>query len=88
MPRVQVSIQDFPACLCLIFIRDGKAVGPTRRFTSQERAFELLRRAHANLETINVVENALRERRPSLVDLNLTDEQYLKLQSRNGQAHS
>jgi hypothetical protein len=34
---------------------------------------ELLRRAHADLATINLVENALAERRPCMVELTLTD---------------
>jgi hypothetical protein len=81
MPRV--SIQDFPLHTIVIFIdrqRQAK-IGPTRRYTSTEPVFEMLRRAHANLETLNIVEMAFRERRPCMVDLNLTDEQYAAIQT-------
>jgi hypothetical protein len=40
---------------------------------------EKLRRAHANLETLNIVEHALSERRPVMIDLDLTEDQFRKL---------
>lgn len=81
MPRVQVSIQDFPTHTCVIFIdrRTTQRIGPMRRFTSEHKLLEMLHRGRANLETINIVEHALRERRCCMIDLDLTDEQFEKL---------
>jgi hypothetical protein len=82
VPRVQVSIQDFPLHTIVIFIdrpRQAK-IGPTRRYSSTEPVFEMLRRAKANLETINIMELAIRERRLCMVDLDLTDQQYAGIQ--------
>jgi hypothetical protein len=85
MPRVQVSIKDFPLHTIVIFIDPQRQVkiGPTRRYRSTEPVFEMLRRAHANLETINIVELAIRERRPCMIDLDLSDKQYAAIQTRS-----
>ena len=84
MPRVKVSIQDMPTHVYLIFIDRQRVakIGPTRRFSSTEPVFELLCRAHANLETINIVEMALAQRRPVMIDLDLSDAQYATIQTR------
>ncbi len=84
MPTVTASIQDMPRYTVVIFYdrMTSTKIGRTLRFTSEELLYELLRRTHANLETINIVEMALRERRPCMVDLRLTDEQFAKLQGR------
>ena len=79
MPSVRVSIQEFPAHIYVVFYRDNKSIGPMRRYSTQERVMELLRRCHANLETINIVEMSLQARRPCVVEVNLTDEQIRKL---------
>jgi hypothetical protein len=84
LPRVQVSIQDMPLHTIVIFIdpqRQAK-IGPTRRYSSTEPVMEMLRHAHPNLETLNLVENALVERRPCMVYLDLSAEQYAAIQSR------
>lgn len=82
MPLVKMSIQDFPTGITVIFIQNNQRIGPMRRYHSEEPIFLILRRAHANLETINIVEMALQQSRPCMVELNLTDEQYRKLSSR------
>ena len=81
MPRVYVSIQEYPMGFYVIFYEGKHSIGPIRRYRSEETIFLLLRRAHANLETLNIVEHALRNRTPCTVDVNLTDEQYKKLSS-------
>jgi hypothetical protein len=85
MPRVQVSIQDFPLHTIVIFIdrKRQQQIGPMRRYRSTEIVIEMLRRAHADLATINIVENALADRRPCMVDLDLTDEQFAAIQTRS-----
>jgi hypothetical protein len=57
----------------------NRGIGPVRRVRSEEILMEKLRRAHANLETLNIVEHALSERRPVMIDLDLTEEQFRKL---------
>lgn len=58
-----------------------KQIGRTRRYSDDSLIFEMLRRARASLETVNLVENALREQRCCMVVLDLTDEQFQKLQT-------
>lgn len=79
MPRISASIQPNPRYLVIIFIEGNRRVGPILRCHGEETVFQVLRRAHANLETINIVEMALRANRPCMVDLTLNDEQYAKL---------
>ena len=79
MPRVYASIQEYPMGFYVIFYVGKQRIGPIRRYRSEETIFLLLRSAHANLETLNIVEHALRNRTPCTVDVNLTDEQYGKL---------
>lgn len=82
MPQVRVSIQNFMQSLTVLFLEMGskpKLLGPIRRYADESSVFEILRRAHASLETHNIVENALRENRCCTVVLDLSDEQYAKL---------
>jgi len=81
---IQVSIQDFPTNVAVVFIdpKTQSKIGPVRRYSTNEMVFELLRRAHANLETINLVELAFAERRPIMIDLHLTEEQIAALSRR------
>jgi hypothetical protein len=65
--------------ILVIFIEGQRRIGPILRCRDEETVFRVLRRAHANLETLNIVEMSLRARRPCTVDLTLTDEQYRKL---------
>ena len=81
MPRVSCSIQDSPTSTVMIFYVGNQMIGPVRRYSDEQRVFEVLRRAHANLETIQIVEMVLAQRRPCNVTLELTDEQYAKLRS-------
>jgi hypothetical protein len=84
MPRVQVSIQDYPTHRYVVFIDRKRQVriGPMRTYRSSDTMMEMLRRAHANLETANLVERALAERRPVMIDLDLSAEQYAAIQRR------
>jgi hypothetical protein len=84
MPRVNASIQDYPTHLIIIFYVGNQKIGPTVRCADEEAVFRVLRRAHANLETLNVVEMSLAQRRPCNVELTLTDEQYRKLSNATG----
>ena len=43
---------------------------------------EMLRRTHADLATINLVENALAQRHPVMIDIDLADEQFAAIQRR------
>jgi hypothetical protein len=81
MPRLQVSIQNFPAHIAVIFFDRAtqKGVGRTLRLRSEERVYELLSRCHADRETVNIVEMSFVRQVPCIVDLNLTDDQYAKL---------
>ena len=80
--RVQLSVQPSPLHTVCIFIdrQSQHRVGPILRFRTDEKVMELLRRAHANLETCNWVERAMVEHRPCMIDVDLTEEQYEKLQ--------
>lgn len=84
MPPVQVSIQDFPTHCYVVFIdrKRQTRIGPTRRYRSSDTVMEMLRRAHPNLETVNLVERALAERRPVMIDLDLSAEQYAAIQGK------
>jgi hypothetical protein len=84
MPRVQCSIQDMPSHTYVIFIdRQRQAqLGPMRRYSSHEPVMEILRRAHADLATVNLVERSLAEGRPCTVELNLSDAQFAAIQTR------
>lgn len=79
MPRIRASIQDLPTGTLILFMQGNRRIGPILRCRDEETVFRVLRRAHANLETINIVEMSLRARQPCMVDLDLTDEQYKKL---------
>ena len=72
----------------VIFIdpRRQAKIEPTRRYSSTEPVFEMLRRAHANLEMLNIVEMALVRRRPVMIDLDLFDQQYAAIQTRGPKA--
>jgi hypothetical protein len=84
MPRVNCSIQDSPTHTVMIFYVGNQRIGPVRRYVDEQMVFTILRRAHANLETMQIVEMALAQRRPCNVTLELTDEQYAKLQLPRG----
>jgi hypothetical protein len=79
MPKVMISIQELQYSYYVLFMIDNKKIGRTFRFASDELVYEMLRRAHANLETMNIVTNALTNRRPVMVAVNLTDEQVAQL---------
>jgi hypothetical protein len=79
MPRANCSIQGSPTSTVMIFYVGNKRIGPVRRYSDEQSVFTVLRRAHANLETIQIVEMALAQRRPCNVTLELSDEQYRKL---------
>jgi hypothetical protein len=80
---VSVSIQEMAFTYHVIFLdpRSHKTLA-IFRYSSAEPVYEILRRGHANLETINIVEMNLAQRRPVMVDLKLTDEQYNTLRQR------
>jgi hypothetical protein len=79
--RLQVSIQDFPTHTCVIFIDKAaqKQVGPMLCLRSEEKLWELLKKCSANRETVSIVEMALAQRRPCMIDVTLTDLQVWKL---------
>jgi hypothetical protein len=82
VPKVAVSIQSFPSYVACVFMdpkNTQRQLGPVRRFADEQRVFEMLRRAHADLETHHIVENALRQGNCCRVTLDLTDEQYEKV---------
>lgn len=54
-------------------------VGRGYSLNSQEEVFALMRKAHATLEDINIVEMALSQRRPCSVVLGLTQDQFARL---------
>jgi hypothetical protein len=78
---VQMWISEMAYSYHVVFTlpRGQHAIGRSYAFNSLEDVFAILRRAHANLETINIVEHALRERRPCSVQLTLTAEQFSRL---------
>jgi hypothetical protein len=81
MPRIIASIQENPMAIVIIFIEGQRRIGPILRCRDEETVFRVLRRAHANLESLSIVEMSLRARRPCTVNLTLTDEQYNRLKN-------
>lgn len=84
MPVVRMWISELAMSYHVVFTlpRGQTRVGRTFTYPSQEQVFNILRRAHANLETLNIVEHSLGERRPCSVELTLTAEQFIRLNSR------
>lgn len=82
MPKVLACIHSYPNYVSVVFMdpqNTQRQIGRSLKLADEERVFEMLRRAHANLETRNLLEMAFRERRPCWLTLELTDEQYRKL---------
>jgi len=78
---VQMWVQETAFLYHVVFTMPSgqNAIGRSYSYNSPEEVFDVLRRAHANLETINIVEHALSERRPCSVTLQLTHEQFGRL---------
>jgi hypothetical protein len=78
---VQMFIQEMAMTYHVIFMKRGgkHRIGRIYTYNSPEQVFAILRRAHANLETINIVEMSFAQHRTCSVDLSLTAEQFSRL---------
>jgi len=65
--------------LRVTFIEGNRGPGRILNFTDGRKIFELLQRAHAPIEDHQIVDMALQQRRPGMVELRLTEEQYISL---------
>jgi hypothetical protein len=78
MRKVTTSYIDMPRGLRVTFMEGNRSLGRVLNFTD-DRKIELLRRSHAPIEDHQIVEMALRQRRPGMLELRLTEEQYTTL---------
>jgi hypothetical protein len=63
---------------CDVHGRESRS-GRLLNFTDDRKIFELLQGAHAPIEDHQIVDLALQQRRPGMVELRLTEEQYISL---------
>lgn len=61
------------------FMEGSRQVGKALHFNTDDKIYEILRRAHAPVEDHNMLERCLVARTPGSIELRLSDEQYFKL---------
>ena len=71
--------QEWSSGLSVCFVEGTQQVGKQRMYKDPDRVYEILRAAKAPQEDHHSVQEALRNRRPGSIELNLTQQQYDKL---------
>ena len=77
--KVKMHFYEMPMGLDVCFIENSQQLGKRLHYADPTRIYDLLRAAHCPVENHQIVELAIRERRPGSVDLSLTEQQYQKL---------
>jgi hypothetical protein len=70
---------EMPLGLDLCFCEGNQQIGKRLKFSDPDRIYDLLKAAHCPIEDHQVVQQALRQRRPGSVNLHLSEDQCQKL---------
>jgi hypothetical protein len=76
---VRMFYSQMPLGLDVCFCEGNQQIGKRLRYADPDRIYDLLRAANCQIEDHQIVEHALRQRRPGSVNLHLSEEQYNKL---------
>jgi hypothetical protein len=78
--KVRMFYIEMPTGLDICFVENNnQPVGKRLFYSDPTRIYDLLRAARSSVEDHQIVELALRDRRPGSVELSLTEEQCQKL---------
>jgi hypothetical protein len=76
---VKMFYSELPMGRDVCFCEGNQQIGKRLKFSDPDRIYDLLRAAKCPVEDHQIVEEALRQRRPGSVNLHLSEEQYQKL---------
>jgi hypothetical protein len=82
MPTVKMFFQETMLKFDVCFLQGNTLIGSHWEFTDAEKIIALMESANCRFRDVQLVRQALKERRPGSIDIELTNEQFQRLKSR------